>query len=134
MPPQVAGPLDVAVFGVEFDAAELLEVRRLRADQQGVDVGDLHVADQTQEHPHADAGEELHRLLGRDRLGRPQDAVGPAHLIVHVLLCLSDQKLAGPPLVVDQHGHDVAHLLDQFLLGLAERGLVGDLIEVAHRL
>ena len=51
-----------------------------------------------------------------------------------VLLGFADEKLPGTPLVVDQHRHHVAHLLDQLLFRLAERGLVGDLIEIAHRL
>ena len=133
MVPQVAGPLDV-VARILVAAAQLLEVRGLRADEEGVDVGELDVADQPEEHPHAHPREELHGLLVADRLGGAEDAVGPAHLIVDVLLRLTDEKVAGPPLVVDEHRHDIGHLLDELVLRPAERGLVGDLVEVPHRL
>ena len=53
------------------------------------------------------------RLFGADRLRGAEDAVGPAHAVVQVLVALLDEELAGLALVVDDHRHDVAHLLDQ---------------------
>ena len=44
------------------------------------------------------------------------------------------RNCAGLALVVDDHRHDVADLLDQVLLAAAERDLVADLVEIAHRL
>ena len=81
-------------------------------------------------HPHA--GEQVHRLFGADRLGRPQDAVGPAHAVVQRLLAFANEKVAGLPLVVDQHRHDVGDLLGELFFALAERDLVADLVEVAR--
>ena len=63
-----------------------------------------------------------------------QDAVGPAHAVVQVLVAFLDEELAGLALVVDDHRHDVAHLADQLRLGAAQGDLVADLVEVAHRL
>ena len=63
-----------------------------------------------------------------------RNAVGPADLVVQVLVAFADQEIAGPPLVVDQHRHDVADLLDQVGLALAQRDLVADLVEIAHGL
>ena len=76
----------------------------------------------------------MHRLLGSDRLGGAEDAVGAAHAVVQVLVAFLDEELPRLALVVDNHRHDVAHLADQLGLGPPERDLVADLIEVAHRL
>ena len=39
---------------------------------------------------------QVHRLFGTDRLRGPQDAVGPAHAVVQVLVALLDEELRGP--------------------------------------
>ena len=49
-----------------------------------------------------------------------------------ILLGFPHQKLPRPAFVIDDHRHHVPHLLHQLLLGPAEGGLVGDLVEVAH--
>ena len=72
--------------------------------------GNLQVVDQAQVHAHPHAREQVHRLFGADRLRGAQDAVGPAHAVVQVLLALADQEVAGLALVVDEHRHDVADL------------------------
>ena len=76
----------------------------------------------------------MHRLLRADGLGGAEDAVGAAHAVVKVLVTLADEEVAGLALVVDDHRHDVADLLDQVLLAAAQRDLVADLVEIAHRL
>ena len=131
---QVVGPLDIAVGRIQFDAAQLLQVGRLGVDEQLVDGGDLQIGDQAQIDAHPDAGEQVHGFFAADRLRRAEDAVGAADPIVQVLLALADQELAGPPFVVDQHGHDIGDLRDQLLFAAAERDLVADLVEVAHGL
>ena len=132
--PQVAGPLDVAIGAAQFAAGPLLQMGRLGVNEKLVDVGDLQVRNQAQIHAHADAGKQVHRLFGTDRLRGPQDAVGPAHAVVQVLLAFLDQELPGLPFVVDDHRHDVVDLLDQFVFAAAQGDLVADLVEVAHRL
>ena len=75
-----------------------------------------------------------HGLFAGDRLGRLEDAVGPADLVVQVLPPLGEQGLAGRPLVLEDLGHDVGEDLDQLGLALAQGLLVGDLVEVARSL
>jgi hypothetical protein len=50
--PEIAGPLDVAILRVEFDSAKLLQMGGLCANQERIDVGNLDIADQSQEHAH----------------------------------------------------------------------------------
>ena len=82
-------------------------------------VGISRSSDQPQVHAHPHAGKQVHGLFGADRLRGAEDAVGPAHAVVQVLVALLDEELAGLALVVDDHRHDVAHLLDQLLLARA---------------
>ncbi len=44
---QIEGTLDVAIGGVEFQAAKLLQVRRLGLNEELVDGGDFHICDQS---------------------------------------------------------------------------------------
>ncbi len=112
---QVVGALDVAVGRVEFHAAQFLEVGGLGVDEQLVDGGNLQIANQSQIDPHPHARQQVHGFFTADRLGRAEDAVGPADAIVQVLLAFPDQELARTTFVIDQHGHDVADLRDQLL-------------------
>ena len=66
-------------------------------------VGDLQVLDQPQVDAHPHAGEQVQRLFAADRLGRAENAVGPADAVVQVLAAFLDQERPGLPLVVDDH-------------------------------
>ena len=62
------------------------------------------------------------------------DAEGAADLVVERDGAVVEQRAAGVVLVVDDLGdHQVLEVADDVVLGLAERGLVADLVEVAGR-
>ena len=95
MAAEIGGALDVAVGRVELHAGQLLQMGRLRVDEELVDGGDRHVANQAEIHAHPQAGEQVHRFFGADRLGGAEDAVGPAHAVVQRFLALADEEVAG---------------------------------------
>ena len=56
------------------------------------------------------------------------------HLVVERDRAIVHQRLARVMLVIDDlRDHDVLEVADDLFLGLAERGLVGDLVEIAGR-
>src|SRR5690606_5229255 len=88
--PEIRSAGDVAFSRLELLVPELLQMRRLSLDEQLVDGGDLEAVDQAQIDSHADAGEQVHRLFGGDRLRAAEDPVGPRDLIVQPLAVLAD--------------------------------------------
>ena len=63
---------------------QLLQVGRLRVDEELVDRRNLQVADQAQVDAHPHAGEQVHRLFAADRLRGAENAVGAADAVVQV--------------------------------------------------
>ena len=92
--------------------------------------GDRKIFDEPQVDAHAHARKQQHGLLAGDRLGRLQNAVGTADLVVQVLPPLG-QEVLPRAFVLKDLGHDVGQDLDQLGLALAEGLLVRDLVEVA---
>ena len=91
---KIARPLDIPVGRVELDTGELLQMCRLRVDEQLVDRGNFQILDQPQIHTHPHAGKEVHRLFGTYRLCRAEDAVCSTHTIMKVLVTLADEEIA----------------------------------------
>lgn len=76
----------------------------------------------------------MHGLFATDLLSVTQCAIGTAYLIKQIVLTLFDEKVAGFTLVVDQHGHNLADLVDQVRLRSPQRDLIADLVKIPHRL
>ena len=96
-------------------------------------VGIAKSSNQAHIHTEPHARQKMHRLLAADRLGVAQNAKRAAHSVVQVALALLEQEIPRPTFIVDQHGHHFADLGEQFLFGSAQRDLIADLIEIAHR-
>src|SRR5690606_24230314 len=77
---------------------------------------------------------QVHRLFAADRLSAAEYSVSAAYAIIKILLAFTHEVLTRSPFVVDQHGHHIADLPQEFLFAAAERDLVADLVEVAHGL
>lgn len=134
MAAEVGGALNVAVGRVEFHAGKFLEMGRLSVDEELVDCGNFHVADEAEVDAHSQAGKQVHRFFAADRLGRAEDAVRAAHAVVECFLAFADEEIAGLAFVIDEDGHNVAHLLREVFFTLAKRYLVADLVKIALRL
>ena len=104
---------------------------RLGVDEQLVDGLAGHVVEQVQVNAQPDGAEQLHRLLGRDHGGAAECADGPRDPVLLGLFALADQHLAGLPLVLKDHGDDLADFAQHPVLGPAEGDLVRDLVQVA---
>ncbi len=91
---EVAGTSDVSVLSFERASFELLQVGRLRVDEEVIDQVDADIVDEVQVDSHADAGEELHRLLGADGLGGLARCRRPADAVMKSLLVLFDEASA----------------------------------------
>ena len=81
-----------------------------------------------------DHRKKVQGLLGTHRKGVAQDAIGAANLVVECDRFALGEKGAGVLLVLDDLLDDTVEAADDFLLGLAERGLVRDLKKIPHRL
>src|SRR5262249_3596307 len=128
---EVAGAGGVALLAVEQRAHQLLQVGRLRLDEQFVHRGDRHVVEQAQGDAEAHARQQVHRLLGGHHRGRAERAVGAGDAVLQRLPALAQQGGAGLAFVHDDLRDDLADLAEDGRLALAERHLVGDLVEVA---
>src|SRR5262245_16217228 len=130
---EVAGAGCVALFPVERRPHELLQVGRLSVQEQLVHRSDRQVFDESEVNAQADAGEQLHRLLGRHHGRRLEGAECPGDAVVQPLAVFAEQCRSGLPLVGDDLDVDVADVPEGVGLALAERDLVRDLVEVSRR-
>src|SRR5262245_54649421 len=132
--PDVARPFDIAVGRVQLAAAELLQMGRLRVDEELVDRADLQLVQEAHVDPHPQPRKQHHRLFGGDHACVAQNAVGAVYLVGELVALLIEQRSPGAALVLDDlrnHGVGVAELRDDLPLAAPQRGLVADLIEVA---
>ena len=109
---KIAGSLGIAIRRVQLDAAKLLQVSRLRVNEQLIDRGHLDIGDQSQIHSHPHAGEQHHGFFAADRLGRAENSKSSADSIVQILLTLFDQEFPSATFIIDHHGNDFRDLFD----------------------
>lgn len=128
---EVGGALDVAVGRIEFHAGKFLEMGRLGMNEKFIDRRNFDVADEAEIDAHSQARKQVHRFFAADRLGRAKNAVRAADAVVQCFLTFADEEIAGLALVVDKYRHDIAHFLGEFILAVAKRYLVADLVKIS---
>ena len=79
-------------------------------------------------------GEEVERFFRGDGPRVAEDPVGAADLVEKHIGAPLKERLAGVLLVLDDLLDDFDQTVDDFLLGFAQRGLVGNLEKIAQRL
>ena len=118
---QVHSSLDISVGSTQFDAANLLQVSRLRVDKELIDRRNLHVINQTKIDAHANTRQQVHRFFAAYRLSTAEDSIRSANSIPQIVLAFIDQELASSAFVVNKHGDYIADLFDKFLFCAPER-------------
>src|ERR1019366_8153931 len=99
--------------------------------QEAVDHAALRVGKHAEVDAEPDEREQIHRLAGAEYVAVLQDAKGATDLVEDLVGIGLQQLLPGVQLMLDDRVQHAAEAFDDALLGLAERGLVGNLENAA---
>src|SRR5262245_25731162 len=109
-------------------------MRRLGQQEQLVDRADVDVLDSAKVDPHAEVAQQEHDLFTGEQSRGAQEAQCATDFVIERNRAIVEQRSAGVVLVVDDLGnHQVLEVADDVFFALAERRLVGNLVEVAGR-
>src|SRR5205814_6431754 len=123
----------VPLLAVEQVAHQLLQMRWLRVDEELIDRGHRDVVEPVQVDAKANARQQVHGFL-RGHHGRGTERpVGPRDLVLERLPVLTHKGVARMPFVLNDLWNDLANLVEDGRLALAEGYLVRDLVEIAGR-
>ena len=129
---EITGACDIAFRRPECFVLDLLQMRRLRVNEQFVHRRHFNAGNKSQVDPHPHARKQVHGLFGCNCLGVLQDAERAGDLIVEALPVFLDERPADAAFVSNDVRDDVLDILDDLLLSLAQRDLVRNLVKVAH--
>src|SRR5690606_12967281 len=127
-------PIHIPFGGLQLPADEHLQMGRANGHKKFLQNFRLQAFDQTEVDTEPHVGQQLHRLVARHHPRVGENPVRPVHPVFQAHPVPGHNQFSGLPLFVHHLPGDRFQVSDDFFLRPAQRHLVGELENVAHRL